>query len=231
MEPSVVYADEEVLVVHKPPGILAAPGGNESIPDVLEMLRDPWGPLWVVQRLDRQASGALLLARTPEARRTLRKAFEAGEVKWIFHALVRGNPPWAERMVTLPLRVNVGRRKRSVPDPRQGKPARTAVRVIERFGSHALVEVRPITWRRHQIRAHLFALGHPIAGDPLYGPGLLPQDPLPFLALHARRVIFPHPATGHQRRVTVAYPSLWEAALDALRWEKALVDTKDRDKR
>ncbi len=226
MDLPVLYADAQVLVVNKPTGVLAAPGGGpeQRYPHVPGLLQPQWGPLWVVQRLDRLASGALLLARTPQARRALGQAFEAGQVAWIFHALVRGNPAWGERVVDLPLRVNVGRRKRSVPDPRRGQPARTALRVIERFGSHALVEARPLTRRRHQVRAHLFAVGHPVVGDPLYGPGPLPEDPLPHLALHARRLVFPGPHTGHWHKVTAPYPSTWAAALDALQWEKALVD-------
>ncbi len=224
MEPQVLYADEHMLMVNKPPGLLTAPGGDPAQPHVVAALTPEWGPLWVVHRLDRAASGALVLARTPQARRALGQAFEAGRVVQVFHALVRGNPDWAERVVEVPLRVNVGRRKRSVPDPRRGQPARTALRVLERFGSHALVEARPLTRRRHQVRAHLFAVGHPVAGDSLYGPGPLPEDPLPHLALHARRLEVPHPLTGEAVRVTAPYPPAWEAGLDALRWEKALVD-------
>lgn len=226
MEPQVLYADDVVLVVFKPAGLLAAPGGGgaEARPHVPGLLSPTWGPLWVVQRLDRDAAGVLLLARTPQARRALGRALDAGRVQRVFHALVRGNPPWAQRDLTWPLRVNVGRRKRTVVAARGGRPAHTVVRVLERFGSHALVEAQPRTHRRHQVRVHLYAAGHPVAGDPLYGPGPLPEDPLPGLALLARHLRFPHPLTGQEVRVRAPDPPGWAQALDALRWEKALVD-------
>ena len=225
MDIEVLFADAQVLVVHKPAGLLAAPAGagQSQHPHLPGLLRASWGPVWVVHPLERGASGGMVLARTPTARAALRRAFEAGDAYLVFHALVRGDPPWKERRVTLPLRVQVGRRKRTVIDPQRGRAARTDVRVLARFGSHALVEVRPWTRWRHQIRAHLFALGHPIAGDPLYGPGPQPSDPLAGLALHARRVVFPHPVTGEERRFTVPYPEAWARALDALHWEKALL--------
>ncbi len=118
--------------------------------------------------------------------------------------------------------VGLGRHRRVVPNPAGGGPARTWVRVIERFGSHALVEVVPLTRVRHQVRAHLYAAGHPIAGDPLYGPGPEPGGVARHLALHARRLRFPHPQGDETVQVTAPYPSWWDAALDALRWEKAL---------
>jgi len=223
--PDVLYADDAVLVINKPVGLLAIPDGYDPQKQHVRALLEPdWGRLWVVHRLDKETSGAMLLARTPEAHKALNRAFEQREVTKVYHALVRGNPEWQTKEVSWPLRPNVGRRKRTVVDPRRGREARTSFRVLERFGSHALVEAIPHTDRRHQIRAHLYALGYPILGDPLYGPGREPDDLLPHLGLHARRLVFPHPQTGEIVRVTAPYPSTWDAALEALRLEKAWVD-------
>ncbi len=223
----ILHADDQVLVVAKPPGLLVAPGGDARFAHLVQILTPQWGPLWVVHRLERAVSGAVMLARTPAARKVLARAWAQGRAGLIYHALVRGNPAWARRELTWPLRVNVGRRKRSVVDPRRGRPATTAVRVLRRFGSHTLVEARPHPALRHQVRVHLFAAGHPIAGDPLYGPGPLPEDPLPRLALHARRAFWVHPTTGAELQVTALYTADWEAALEALRWEQALVDREE----
>ncbi len=228
--PAVLYADDDVVVINKPVGLLAIPDGYDpNKPHVRALLEPEWGRLWIVHRLDKDTSGVMVLARNVDAHKSLNHAFEHSKVTKVYHALVRGNPDWQTKEVAWPLRPNVGRRKRTVVDPRRGKPARTQFRVLERFGSHALVEAIPHTGRRHQIRAHLYALGHPIVGDPLYGPGPLPEDPLPHLGLHARRLVFPHPRTREAVAVTAPYPATWERALEALLLEKAWVDREERE--
>ncbi len=217
-----LYADDQLWVVNKPNGLASLPHSGPE-PHLVQQLQALEPGFWaVLTPLDRAASGAVLVARTPQAQRALQQAQEQGQVQVVFHALVLGNPAWDRRELDTPLRPNVGRRKRTVADPARGRPARTRVRVIERFGSHALVEVTPLTRVRHQVRAHLYAAGHPIAGDPLYGPGPEPGGVARHLALHARRLRFPHPGRGETMQVTAPYPAWWDAALDALRWEKAL---------
>ncbi|NPA06429.1 MAG: RluA family pseudouridine synthase [Chloroflexi bacterium] len=228
--PTVLHADEDVLVINKPVGLLSIPDGYDpNKPHVRALLEPEWGRLWIVHRLDKDTSGVMVLARNADAHKRLNRAFEQGEVTKVYHALVRGNPDWQTKEAAWPLRPNVGRRKRTVVDPRRGKPARTHFRVLERFGSHALVEAIPLTGRRHQIRAHLYALGHPIVGDPLYGPGPLPEDPLPHLGLHARRLVFPHPRTQETIAVTAPYPATWDRAFEALLFEKAWVDRDETE--
>ncbi len=224
---TVLYNDDYLLVVDKPSGLLSIPDGYQpDLPHLRSVLEKAWGPVWPVYPLDKETSGVLPMARDKETRKTLRRQFEKGEMERIFHVLVRGNPEWETYIARHPLRTNVGRRKRTVVDPQRGQPAETHFRVLERLGRYTLVEARPITDRRHQIRVHLYVLGHPVAGDPLYGPGRLEEDPLDRLAIHARRVVLRHPVTGDVLRVTSEHPEDFAQALDTLRMELAWVDTE-----
>lgn len=224
--PRVLYADADLLVVDKPAGLRALPDGYQPhLPYVRKALEPQWGAVWPVYTLDKETSGLLLLARSREALQALQAAWEQGRVERVFHALVRGTPEWREYTARHPLRTNVGRRKRTVVDPKRGRPAETRFRVLETLGRYSLVEARPILGHhRHQIRAHLYALGHPLAGDPLYGPGRLEEDPLARLALHARRITFPHPRTGQTLHFTCDYPLDWVQAVETLRMEQLWVD-------
>ncbi len=223
----VIYHDDHVLIVDKPSGLLSIPDGyRPELPHLRSVLEPQWGPVWPVYPLDKETSGVLPLARDKETRKALRRLFERGEMERVFHVLVRGNPEWETYVARHPLRTNVGRRKRTVVDPQRGQPAETHFRVLERLGRYALVEARPITDRRHQIRVHLYVLGHPVVGEPLYGPGRLEEDPMKRLAVHARRVVFPHPRTGETVRVTAEHPEDFTRALESLRMEMAWVDTE-----
>ena len=217
LPPDVLFADDYLLVIAKPAGLLSLPDGwNPDLPHVRSVLESAWGRLWVVRRLDRDASGVMLLARTPEARRALTAQFEARKVRQTCHALVFGVPAWQRHNVNLRLTPNRGRRKRTVVGP-QGKEARTALRVLRRFGAFALMEAVPYTGRRHQVRVHFFVAGFPIVNDPLYGEAT-DDHPLPIkrLALHARRLEFRHPVTAAPLAFTAPHPPDFAAALENL---------------
>jgi RluA family pseudouridine synthase len=200
LESSLLYLDEALLGLNKPAGLPTLPEGWEAgAPHVKSLLEPRYGPLWIVHRLDKETSGALLLARSAQAHRSLNGQFAGRRVEKVYHALVFGNPSWQEHTAALPLRSNTGRRHRTVVDPEGGKPAETRLRVLERFEGAALVEAAPKTGRTHQIRVHLWALGHPILGDPLYTlPVASASPPMPIerLGLHSWSVAFDHPVTG-----------------------------------
>lgn len=198
--PAVLFADEVVLAVAKPAGLGVAPDRYDpSRAHVRQLLEPEWGRLWLVHRLDREASGALVLARSAAAHRELCRQFEAREVRKTYVALVAGRPAWEERRLDAPLRPDGDRRHRTVVDPERGKESLTEVRVVERFARHALMGAHPATGRAHQIRAHLAWAGHPILADPLYGgPAALEAAAgiMARLALHAARLEVRHPATA-----------------------------------
>lgn len=162
------------MAVDKPPGRLVVPGrpdvnGAPQPPSLKEALEAQLGTkVWVVHRLDRDTSGALLFATNAETHRTLSMAFEAGEVQKRYLALVEGSPP-AERSLSWPLVEGRKRTMRIARDGEEGKAALTQVRVVEQLGRFSLVECEPKTGRQHQIRVHLAAAGHPLAVDHQYG--------------------------------------------------------------
>ena len=220
--PPVLWSDTHLLVVDKPSGLATLPDGWEpDMPFLRGLLEADFGRLWVVHRLDRETSGVIILARSAQAHRALNLQFEQRQVSKIYHALLLGDPAWDTQNLAMPLRVNVGRGHRTVIDHRNGKNSLTDINILKRLGMFALVEALPHTGRTHQIRAHLAAVGHPIAGDPLYGynekatrktsgkrPTLVSADTITFTRtmLHAISISFLHPLTGQLLRVDAPYP-------------------------
>ena len=213
--PALIYVDEHLVAVDKPAGFVSVRGrGNEPClvdwlraqPELHENLA-----LRIVQRLDRDASGVLLYARTLPAQRQLVAAFVGRRVEKVYWALVSGHVA-ADGEVNLSLAFN-RKRNRVITTSVGGKSALTRYRVEKRLAGHTLLECRPVTGRLHQIRAHLAAIGHPLSVDPLYGggealylshykPDYHPsrrRDERPLMArltLHALRITFPHPMSG-----------------------------------
>ena len=239
----VLWSDESLVAVNKPAGVLAIPGGYSTLPHLQGILEPLFGRLWVVHRLDKDTSGALVLARTAQVHRALNTQFQEHTVLKVYHALVSGQPGWSERTLDLPLQPNGDRRHRTLVLAGKhasglGKPAVTAFRVLERFGQFALVEAIPTTGRTHQIRAHLAFLGLSIVADTLYGggshlllssikpsyrsgtahPGALPERPLLVRpGLHALRLTLTHPATQKAVCLEAPYPKDLAATLRQLR--------------
>ena len=213
----VLWSDETLLVVNKPAGLPTLPDGYDpTAPYLGGILTPTFGRLWVVHRLDRHTSGVVVFARTSQAHRLLNSQFEGRQVSKVYHALVVGNPDWAEKTVQEPLLANGDRRHRTIVDAQKGKTAETSFRVLEQFGGYALIEAVPHTGRTHQIRAHLAFLGFPVVADKLYGGGL-EQLPLERTALHASRLTINHPTSGERIAFEAPYPEDFRAALDQLR--------------
>lgn len=190
----VIHADPHAFVLNKPPG-LATQGGTKTsahVDGLLDALAEGGARPKLVHRLDKDTSGALLVARTARAAASFGKAFAGRDARKIYWAIVVGVPSIDDGVIDLPIakQPGTGGEKMHV-DEAEGQPARTRYRVIDRAGNRAAwVELQPFTGRTHQLRVHLAAIGHPIVGDGKYG------GPAAFLTggisrkmhLHARRL-------------------------------------------
>ena len=189
---SILFEDADVIAVDKPEGLAAIPERCPQAGSLLERLEGERGEkLYIVHRIDKDTSGVILFARNAQAHRFLNQQFEARQVEKAYLALVHGEVAEDAGTIDRPMR-QFGSGRMAV-DPQQGKPSMTDFRVVERFGSHTLVEAHPRTGRRHQIRVHLYDRGHPIAGDPLYGDLSIQKD-IPRLMLHARKIALQLPS-------------------------------------
>jgi tRNA pseudouridine32 synthase/23S rRNA pseudouridine746 synthase len=226
---AVLHEDAHVLVVDKPAGRLVIPGRGTDERSLREELEAAHGRLWVVHRLDRGTSGVLVFARTADAHRALNLAFDRGEPRKRYVALVRGVAA-PERRVDLPIApARRGRMRPARPGDDRGKAAATVFRLLEAFparpwsgGPIALVEALPETGRTHQIRVHLAAIGLPLVVDPDYGDAgpLLGPDGAPLVLrtpLHAAAIEVAHPSGRGTLAVEAPWPADLAAAVAALR--------------
>lgn len=190
-----LHADDDLLIVDKPPGLLSVPGrGDERADCLIARLRARFPSVLLVHRLDLDTSGVIAFALTPQAQAHLGRQFEARRVSKRYVALIAGQPDQDKGQIDLPLIVDWPNRPRQKVCHDTGRPARTDWRVIRRHDGAARVQLKPVTGRSHQLRVHMQALGHPILGDTLYATGAAAQHPR--LMLHAETLRLAHPATG-----------------------------------
>jgi len=198
-----VYADEHLLVLDKPAGLLCVPGRGADKQDCLSLrVQQAYPDALVVHRLDMATSGLWLMARGGQAQRALGDAFAQRQVSKRYVAVVAGRlgaslPPGHWAMIDLPIAADWPNRPRRIIEPERGKPSQTRWRVLayDQQADTTRVELEPLTGRSHQLRVHLQALGHPILGDTLYAPSEV-QARAPRLLLHATELQFAHPVTG-----------------------------------
>lgn len=197
-----IYADEHLLVLDKPSGLLSVPGRGADKQDCLSARVQQRHPeALIVHRLDLQTSGLLAMARGIEAQRAINRAFEQRLVHKRYQAVVDGiarvdgDAEWG--VIDLPLELDWPNRPKHIVDYVNGRPSVTRWRVIspepERAGTR--VELEPVTGRSHQLRVHLQAIGHPILGDDLYASAEAAAR-VSRLLLHACELNLPHPVTG-----------------------------------
>jgi 23S rRNA pseudouridine1911/1915/1917 synthase len=233
VEVPVVYQDEDLLVVDKPAGLVVHPApGHWSGTLVHGLLArgDDFGGIagvqrpGIVHRLDRDTSGLLMVARNDAAQASLMAQLKARRVKKTYLALVLGNVAAAVGRIEAPVGRDPKDRQRFavVAD---GRPAVTGYRVRERFAGWTLLELDLVTGRTHQIRVHLDAIGHPVAGDAVYGTGTSRRGPdgLSRLFLHAWRLELTSPSTGRLLRVEAPLPPALEGVLADLRGERSRI--------
>ncbi len=225
---SIVYEDAALLVVDKPAGLVTHPGSGNRDGTLLNALVH-YAPALaalaragIVHRLDKDTSGLLVVAKTAEAQTDLVRQLAARTVKREYLALAHGS-----LAKTMTVDAPIGRhpiQRTSMAVVASGKPARTHVDIVERFGSVTLLRCRLETGRTHQIRVHLAAIGHPLVGDPTYrgrrAIGVTVPDVVrafPRQALHAQRLGLVHPVTRAAMQWEAALPADFASLVAALR--------------
>ncbi len=197
-----IYADDHMLVLNKPSGLLSVPGRGPDKQDCLSArVQRHYPDALIVHRLDLQTSGLLAMARGIEAQRAINRSFEQRQVHKRYQAVVdgiaRAEGPDEWGVIDLPLELDWPNRPKHIVDYVNGRPSVTRWRVLspepELHGTR--LELEPVTGRSHQLRVHLQAIGHPILGDDLYA-GADAIARASRLLLHACELNLPHPASG-----------------------------------
>jgi RluA family pseudouridine synthase len=209
-----LFESPAILAVNKPAGVASIPDRGDDKDDLLTLLsKGREERLFVVHRLDKGVTGVILFAKTASAHRFLNDQFAARTIKKTYSALVQGVMKDDQARYQGAIR-KFGSGRMGV-DPQKGVEAVTEVRVIERFPAYTLIDAMPRTGRRHQIRVHLFAAGHPICGDRLYGDRRF-QGAFESIRLHSREIDF-EVAPGSRMKITAPVPADFLADVERVR--------------
>lgn len=219
----IIYEDEALAIINKPQGMVVHPSAGHPSGTMVNALMYHIKDLssingvvrpGIVHRIDKDTSGLLMVAKTDEAHQALAADLKAKKSLRKYLAIVHGNLPNDLGMIEAPIgRSEKDRKKQAVTA--KGKEAVTRFTVLERFGDYSLVELQLETGRTHQIRVHMAYIGHPVAGDPLYGPRKTLSGHGQFL--HAETLGLTHPLTGEDMLFTVEPPAIFQKTLQQLR--------------
>ena len=219
----IVYQDADVAVVNKPQGMVVHPSAGHTSGTLVNALMYHIKDLsgingelrpGIVHRIDKDTSGLLMVAKNDAAHVALADELKAKKSLRKYWAIVHGNLPNDRGVIEAPIgRSDKDRKKQAVTA--KGKPALTRFQVLERFGDYSLVELQLETGRTHQIRVHMAYIGHPVAGDEVYGPRRTLKGQGQFL--HAKTLGFTHPRTGEVMEFSVEVPEIFQKTLEQLR--------------
>lgn len=237
---SILQETDDVVVVNKPAGLLSIPDREGDEISLKQVLKEKYGDIFTVHRLDKGTSGIILFAKNEKAHKYFSQSFEERTVEKYYLGLVMGSLSPKQGTVDQPIAQHTLKRTLMLIHKR-GKNSITDYRVLEEYGKFSLLEFRIHTGRTHQIRVHMQHLGHPLVCDDLYGDGLpvllssikknynlskSELDELPILnrlALHAYRLVFTDPG-GKQYTIEAEPPKDFRALLRQLRkLKKAIV--------
>jgi tRNA pseudouridine32 synthase/23S rRNA pseudouridine746 synthase len=202
---SVVYQDEDLLVLDKPSGLLSVAGRLAEHHDSLQIrVQRVFPTATIIHRLDMSTSGIMLMALNKVSHRELSRQFEKREISKRYLALVWSQPGETSGSIDLPLICDWPNRPRQKVCFEHGKPSLTRWQLLEYYANQSsLVELEPVTGRSHQLRVHMQSIGHPILGDKFYAhPEAFQLHPR--LALHASEIQFRHPVSGEQMHFKVS---------------------------
>ncbi|HMD69265.1 MAG TPA: RluA family pseudouridine synthase [Chitinivibrionales bacterium] len=214
MELPILFENSDLLAVSKPEGLTSIPGSEKGNDTLLSLLSKQYGQkLFVVHRLDKDVSGVMLFAKNAAAHKCLNDQFAAHRIRKTYLALVHGAPGNGKGVINKPIH-QYGSGRMGV-DELRGKPSSTEYEVVEQCGKFSLVKANPRTGRKHQIRVHFYSIGHPIAGDRLYGDKTA-QAAFPRVMLHAQEITF-RLLTGEEKTVEAPVPESFTAVMNSLR--------------
>jgi RluA family pseudouridine synthase len=221
---AILYEDRDILVVDKPAGLLTIATDKEKSRTVYFMLTDyirkgnskSRNRLFIVHRLDRETSGVLVLAKNKRAKLFLQGHWQETEKKYL--GVAHGRLEKKSDTITSYLAENKAHVVYSTTNASNGKLARTAYRVLKERKGFSLLEVSPLTGRKHQIRVHLAGIGHPVVGDKKYGKKHKSHTGL---ALHARSLSFKHPVSGERLTFEAEVPAYFERLVGPLDREES----------
>ena len=223
----VVYEDEDVIVVNKPVGMVVHPAPGHPDGTLVNALLYHCGNTLsgingelrpgIVHRIDRDTSGLIIAAKNDKAHLALAEQLQDHSLARVYEAVAVGSFRGDSGTVDAPIGRHPVDRKKMAIEPRNGRPAVTHWRVLARYPGHTHVECRLETGRTHQIRVHMASIGHPILGDPVYGPKKCPFPALQGQTLHARTIGICHPRTGAWLEVEAPLPEYFQKLLNTLR--------------
>lgn len=224
----IVYEDPYLLVVNKPKGMVVhpAPGNpdgtlvNALLYHCADSLSGIGGAIrpGIVHRIDKDTSGLLVVAKDDATHQSLSEQMSVHSIHRVYHAVVYGNLKQDEGFVEAPIGRDPRDRKKMAVTQTNSKYAYTGWQVLERFGNFTYIACRLKTGRTHQIRVHMASIGHPLAGDPVYGPRNCIKA-LQGQCLHAKELGFRHPVTGQELRFDSPLPAYFTTFLERLRKE------------
>ncbi|TFG46662.1 MAG: RluA family pseudouridine synthase [Dehalococcoidia bacterium] len=206
----VIYEDKDLAVINKPAGLTTHPAPGHATGTLLnailarfpELIDEGGERPGIVHRLDKDTSGLMVVARSRQAQAALSDQFKRREVTKVYLALVKGRVESSSGIIEAAIgRHQIHRKKMAITE--SGREAKSQFRVIQRYKSHTLLEVRIFTGRTHQIRVHLAAIGYPVMGDATYG---IKSDLFPRQFLHSHRLSFKQPSTGEMLDFTAELP-------------------------
>ncbi|WP_053983952.1 RluA family pseudouridine synthase [Niameybacter massiliensis] len=221
----IVYEDDDIIIVNKPQDMVVHPApGNYTgtlVNALLYHCKDGLSGIngeirpGIVHRIDKDTSGILMIAKNDKAHLMLSNLLKDHHITRRYHAIVYGNFKETEGTIEKPIgRSPKDRKKMAIVQ--DGRYAKTHYRVIEQFKQFAYVELTLYTGRTHQIRVHMTSIGHPLLGDPVYGPSKMMWG-IEGQMLHAKVLGFEHPTTGEYVEFTSELPELFSTTLDKLR--------------
>lgn len=221
LDKSLLLETDLLLVINKPAG-LSVHGGSGirlGLIEALRQMRAEWQHLELAHRLDKDTSGCLIIAKKPRALKQIQQEFKKQRVEKTYHALVHGQWPAALTRVDVPLKKNqLSSGERIVKVDRAGKEAETHFKVLQRLPQASLIEASPVTGRTHQIRVHCQYAGHPIIGDPKYGPKVSSATfkGAKKLCLHAAKVRFADPSRDGSLEVEAPWDKYFKTIAEKL---------------